>query len=94
MVRFDEGEARTAAVKAVTAGWVSVDPEASVSWISSLRNNAIREEAVTGYAEATMGQPPILREAALEKATPEIRARIEQLETRMREAEEEAEPEN
>lgn len=92
VTRFKKGDARAAGVKAITSSWITRDQDAAVRWISSLTNEHIRQEAITGFAETVQGQPPLLRESMLEKATPEMRSSFEELEARAREAEEN--PEN
>lgn len=89
VVRFDNSDSRKAGLKAICSTWMSFDPEASMSWISSISNETIRKEAIGGYAEAAFEHPPMIREVMLGNASPEIRSRVEELEARAREAESE-----
>lgn len=87
VTRFNASESRKAGLKAITSVWMTANPEASIAWMSSLPSKQIREEALSGFAEAVLEQPPILREMTLNKATPEMRSRFEELERRAREEE-------
>lgn len=90
VVRFDNSETRKAGLKAITSSWMTIDPEASLSWISSLGDEGMRQEAISGYAEAVLEQPDMIQDEMLRSASPEMQTRFEELEARAREAEAEA----
>jgi hypothetical protein len=81
VVLFDEGEARSAGLKAVVGTWSRTDPEAALTWIQSLQNPAIHEEAIHGMAETILDLPEGAQDDLLRLVTPEIRARFERLKT-------------
>jgi hypothetical protein len=85
---FDAGETRQAGMKAVTGTWLALDPAACVAWISTLQDETVRDEAINGYAEAVLQQPPAVRQTLLPHASPAMRSRFEELERRAREEEE------
>lgn len=85
---FDTGETRQAGLKAITSTWLPDDPAACMEWISSLEDTTIRDEAINGYAEAVLQQPPDARQTLLRDADPALRTRFEELERRAREEEE------
>ena len=79
VVRFDEGEARSAGLKAVTSAWLEQDPQATYDWVASLADPAMRQEAVTGLAESILEYPEPLQVEKLASATPEVRLRFEEM---------------
>jgi uncharacterized protein YciW len=79
--RFDPGEARKAGLKSITTTWMTIDPEASLAWLASLRDASARQEAITGYAQSAMEQPGMIQEEMLRHATPEMLSALERLKT-------------
>lgn len=81
VVLFDAGEARSAGLKAVVGTWSRTDPQAALTWLGSLQDPTIRQEAVNGMAETILEMPEGSQDDLLRLATPEIRSRFEKLKT-------------
>jgi hypothetical protein len=79
VVLFDPSEARTASVGTVVSLWAKSDAPAAFAWIGSLQNEALREEARQGMADAILQQSPEIQAKWLKLATPEIKAAFEKL---------------
>ena len=76
---FDPGEARSAGLKTVVSLWARSDTAATLTWIGSLQNEGLREEAKLAMAEAILQQPPSVQDEWKQLVTPEIRAAFEKL---------------
>lgn len=81
VVLFDEGEARSAGLKAVVGTWSRADPQGALTWLESLQNPAIRQEAIHGMAESILELPEGSQDDLLQLATPEIRSTFDRLRT-------------
>jgi hypothetical protein len=81
VVLFDAGEARSAGLKAVVGTWSRTDPQGALTWLDSLQDPAIHQEAVDGMAETILELPEGSQDDLLRLATPAIRAHFERLKT-------------
>lgn len=81
VVLFDNGEARSAGLKAVIGAWSRTDPQGTLTWLENIQSPTIHQEAVNGMAETIMELPEAGRDDLLQLATPEIRSRLERLKT-------------
>jgi hypothetical protein len=81
VVLFDAGEARSAGLKAVLGTWSRSDPQSALTWLGSLQDPTIQQEAVRGMAETILEMPEGSRDDLLRLASPEIQARFERLKT-------------
>ena len=81
VVLFEPGEARSAGLKAVIGAWSRADPQAAVTWLGTLQNPTLHQEAVNGMAETILELPEGGQDDLLRLATPEVRARFESLRT-------------
>lgn len=79
VVLFEPGEARRAGLKEVVAVWSRANPEGTLSWMDSLQDPAIHQEAVSGMAQTILELPEDGRHDLLQFATPEIRSSFEKL---------------
>lgn len=81
VVLFEEGEARTAGLKAVVGIWSRTDPEGAVMWLDSLQNPTIRSEASDGLAQSILDLPEGAQDEMLRRVNPDVRTRFEKLKT-------------
>ncbi|MGL4401631.1 MAG: hypothetical protein ACRCXD_17355, partial [Luteolibacter sp.] len=81
VVLFEEGEARSAGLKAVVGIWSRTDPEGALVWLDSLQNPAIRQEASDGLAQSILDLPEGSQDDLLRRVSPDIRSRFESLKT-------------
>ena len=79
VILFDPGEARSAGLKETLSVWTRDDPQAAFTWIATIQDEPIRQEAVAGMATTILEQPDSAQKELLELATPEIRASFEKL---------------
>ena len=79
VVQFDQGEARSAGIKAIASAWSEIDAKAAYAWIATLKNPTIRDEALTGMAESILELPESSQLEMLKLANPDIRTRFENL---------------
>ncbi len=79
VVLFDPGEARSAGLKTVVSLWAQSDTAATLTWIGSLQNEDLREEARLAMAEAILQQTPSIQDEWKQLASPEIRTAFEKL---------------
>ena len=75
-MNFDPGEARSAGMKEIVAAWISKDPQAALTWISTIPTPALRREAELGAAHYILEDPD---SSLLDSASPEIRREFEAL---------------
>lgn len=76
---FEPSEARTASMNTVISLWAKGDPPAAFSWIGSLQNAALREEACGAMAAAILQQPPAIQSEWMQHASAEIHSAVEKL---------------
>jgi hypothetical protein len=82
VVLFEEGEARSAGLKAIVDTWARTDPEGALGWLNSLQNPAIRNEASDGLAQSILDLPEGSRDDLMQRMNPDIRSRFENLKTK------------
>jgi hypothetical protein len=59
--------------------WIHKDPEAACTWIPTLKDTKLRQEAEKGAAQAVINAPIKSQVGLLKFATPAIRAQFERL---------------
>ena len=76
VMNFDPGEARSAGMKEIVAAWISKDPQAALTWISTIPTPALRREAELGAAHYIFEDPD---SSLLDSTSVEIRREFEAL---------------
>ena len=74
---FPSGDARKVAIEAVVSDWAQMDSKAAFSWLATLNNKAIHDEASHAMIETFKEQPQEIREAWIQQADPSIRNELE-----------------
>ena len=76
---FEASDARKAGLKSVASVWAQNDPQGAFTWISTIKDSSIREEAAVGMAEAIREQPESRQDELLQLAPPEVKANFEKI---------------
>lgn len=79
VTQFEPGEARSAGLKEVASAWMDQDIKATISWINSLQDPTIKDEAITGMALTILEFPDSRQGELLGLTSPEVRNRFEKL---------------
>ena len=79
VILFDPGQARTAGIETVVALWAESDMPATLTWIASLQNETLLQEARAAMAAAILQQPSETQTEWLKRTPPEIRAEFEKM---------------
>lgn len=79
VVLFDPSEARSAGIRTVVSLWAGKDTQAALTWIGSLEDATLHQEAVAAMAEAILQQPASIQDDWKKLVNPEIRAAFEKL---------------
>jgi hypothetical protein len=79
VAQFEPGEARSAGLKEVASAWMEQDIKATISWIDSIQDSTIKEEAITGMALSILEFPDSRQNELLGMTSPEVRKRFEKL---------------
>lgn len=82
VVLFQPGPVREAGLKTIADRWLRVDPRAAFSWLSTLPDASVRQEAALGLEEAILQQSEDIRDTWLQHADPGTRNELEQLRER------------
>ncbi|MEO7099523.1 MAG: hypothetical protein ABI162_09200 [Luteolibacter sp.] len=82
VVLFDPSTARSAGINTVVSLWAKSDTQAALTWIGTLQNEGVREEARQAMAEAILQQPPKTQNEWLQLSDPAIRSDFEKLKAR------------
>ena len=82
VVLFDPSTARRAGINTVIPLWAKSDIQAALTWIGTLQNEGVREEARQAMAETILQQPPKTQNEWLQFSDPAIRSDFEKLKAR------------
>jgi hypothetical protein len=74
---FPAGPTREAGLRVLVAAWMKLNAAMAMSWMSSLRDDAVRKEAAVAMAETLLQQPESIREQWLTHADAKVRVEID-----------------
>ncbi len=73
---FPPSSARTAGISLIVSQWVKSDTERVFTWMDSLKDKAVRNEAFLAMEEAILQQPPEVRNVWLQQAGAKLLAEL------------------